>query len=330
MVHYDVITVGSATRDTFLISRDFAARLLDDQPVVVLPASAKLDVVDIANDTGGGATNAAVCFARVGLKVGCMAKIGVDSSGREVEHSLEKEGVENLLVKDKTHQTGISVVLKGPDGEDTILTHRGAGYEYSSRDFTMTGKTANWLYITSLGGDIALLSRLVKWANLEGIKVAVNPGRREIDKGTKLRRILKQVDVVIMNRAEAMRLFRSEEPRDCLRSGRESGWHTIIMTDAGQGSWVLDGSYIYRAGVYKDTKVIDRTGAGHAFGAGFISAIAKGKSLEQAISFASANATSVISYIGAKTGILRSVNADIMKIDISVFENREEFHDASH
>lgn len=318
---FDVVTIGAATQDTFLLAREFATERIHGQDVLLVPASTKLDIPDIANDTGGGATNAAVSFARVGLKVACMAKIGIDGAGREVERSLEKERVHNLLVRDRAHQTGRSVVLKGPQGEDTLLTHRGAGYEYSNHDFTMKDISCSWLYISSLAGDLSMLARLLKWADAQGVKVAVNPGQLELSKAVRLKRLLRQADVVLLNRAEAVRLFEEDDMYDLLRLSRRAGWHSVVVTDAARGSWLLDGSYVYQTGIYKDVKVIDRTGAGDAFGAGFISAIHMGKSLEHALSFAAANATSVIGYIGAKVGILRSLDVDIIKVKVSVFES---------
>ncbi len=328
---FDIISVGSVSRDVFLIARDFAAQHSHNEEFLILSANTKLDVPDIANDIGGGATNSAVSFARTGLKAACLAKVGMDGPGHEIEHGLTKEKVTSLLVKDRSHQTGLSVVLKGPSGEDTILTHRGAGYEYSNKDFQLDDLKAEWLYITSLAGNMTLLSRLVKWANLQGIRIAFNPGRLEIDRTARLVRLGKQIDVMIMNHQEAEQLFGQSDMEECLKAARRAGWHTLVITDASKGAWVLDGSYVYRTGLYKDVRVIDRTGAGDAYGAGFIAAIAKGRSIQQAMSFGAANASSVISYIGATTGILRSLDVDIMKVHISVFESADkEFHGTPH
>lgn len=325
---YDVLTVGTATRDVFLISKDFAAYEEADQPILIIPAATKIDMPDIANDIGGGAPNAAVTFARVGLKTACLSKIGVDSSGREVENLVEKEGIKSLLVKDKSHQTGLSVILKGPNGEDTMFIHRGAGYEYRPKDFALEGLHAGWMYITSLGGDLMALTRLVKWGVKEGVRMAVNPGALEIAKGRRLLRILKQVDVVLLNRHEAESLFGQTDTEAIFQSARAAGLHTVVVTNSDKGADILDGSYMYSTGVYKPVAVVDRTGAGYAYGAGLIAAIAKGRSMQQAMSFAAANATSVISYLGARVGILSNMDVDIMKVTIRVFH--EEDHDTSH
>ncbi len=324
----DVLTVGTATRDVFLISKDFAAYEQDDENYLVLPGATKIDLPDIANDIGGGAPNAAVTFARTGLKTGCLAKVGVDGPGREIETTIENEGIKSLLVKDRSHQTGLSVILKGPNGEDTMFIHRGAGYEYKPKDFDFAKIRAHWVYITSLGGDLMMLNRVVNWAAREGIRIAVNPGALEIAKPQRLLRILRKVDVVLMNHTEAAQLFGTRDQDQIFQKARAKGLHTVVVTDSKHGAHMLDGSYIYSSGIYRDVAVVDRTGAGYAYGAGLIAAIAHGRSIQQAMSYAAANATSVISYLGARVGILANMDVDIMKVSIRVFH--EEDHEASH
>ncbi len=319
MKKFDVVVVGTATRDVYLISKDFAAFDSNGEPVIVIPANTKIDMPDIASDIGGGAPNAAVTFARTGLKTACMAKVGLDGSGKETEAVLEKERITPLLIKEKSHQTGLSLVLKGPNGEDTMFVHRGAGYEYRAKDFDMSKIKAKWLYITSLGGDLSVLSRLVKWAESQDVRVAVNPGPLELSKPKRLLTVLKRADVVIVNRREAELLFDAEKVDDMLAVGRGAGLHTIVVTDSQNGATVLDGSYVYTAGIYKKVAVVDRSGAGYAYASGLIAAIMQGKTMQQAMSFAAANATSVISYLGSRVGILSSTDVDIMKVDISVF-----------
>jgi sugar/nucleoside kinase (ribokinase family) len=168
----------------------------------------------------------------------------------------------------------------------------------------------------------------VKWGVNEGVRMAVNPGALEIAKGRRLLRILKQVDVVLLNRHEAESLFGQTDTEAIFQSARAAGLHTVVVTNSDKGADILDGSYMYSTGVYKPVAVVDRTGAGYAYGAGLIAAIAKGRSMQQAMSFAAANATSVISYLGARVGILSNMDVDIMKVTIRVFH--EEDHDTSH
>ena len=78
-----------------------------------------------------------------------------------------------------------------------------------------------------------------------------------------------------------------------------------IVTDGANGVWASDGETLVRAGMYEDVPRKDTTGAGDAFGSGFLAQWALGAPLKPALLFASANSTSVIQQIGAKAGILR-------------------------
>ncbi|MCC7543793.1 carbohydrate kinase family protein [bacterium] len=316
----DVLTVGGAVNDVFLVSNEFAPVILDRQPFLRLPAAMKIDIPDIGNDVGGGAMNAAVTFARTGSRVACLAKVGADGAAQQIIHALDAEGIINRLYVDKTHQTGITIVLKGPNGEDSMLTHRGAGYEYTKAFVEQAKVDCAWVYVTSLAGSIDILADIVKQSALQGSRIAVSPGNLEISKRTRLLRILKQADVVILNQDEAELLFQVVGVKRCMKVARRAGLHTIVITEGARGSWVLDGSYLYHAPLYKKSAVVDRTGAGDAYGAGLIAAIARGKSMQEAMSFASANATSVIGYLGARAGVLRNLEVDMMDINVSIFE----------
>ena len=78
----------------------------------------------------------------------------------------------------------------------------------------------------------------------------------------------------------------------------------MIITDGNQGAIATDGSHVYRIGIYEDVKVKDSTGAGDAFGSGFLAAYANNQDFVTALTFASANSTSVVQQIGSKAGII--------------------------
>ncbi|MBR5939058.1 carbohydrate kinase family protein, partial [Candidatus Saccharibacteria bacterium] len=77
-----------------------------------------------------------------------------------------------------------------------------------------------------------------------------------------------------------------------------------IITDGPMGGIATDGNETFRFGLYEDMKPKDATGAGDAFGSGFLAHFADGKSFRESLIFASANSTSVISKVGANAGIL--------------------------
>src|SRR6266568_1207711 len=94
-VNVKILTFGAATQDVFLAGKSLHARrdVRTRDYVEQFPLGAKIEVDNVHFDTGGGATNAAVTFARQGLQVGYVGKIGHDPAGGEVIRALRREGV---------------------------------------------------------------------------------------------------------------------------------------------------------------------------------------------------------------------------------------------
>lgn len=316
-----VVTVGAATQDVFLTGAIFAAKreVKTQDYVEQFPLGGKLAVDQVYFDTGGGGSNAAVTFARQGCDVSFWGKVGHDAAGAEVIRVLRREGVAtNRVAFDLHHNTGYSAILLAPKGERTVLTYRGASHNLSASDFPIRTLEADWLYVTSLAGNFDLLSRLLKQANAKNIEVALDPGNAELAEPKQLKRLLPFVRVLKANREELSKLFGGDDPRQILKTAAKFVQYAI-MTDGGKGCYATDGATLYHAGQYKKVKVVDRLGSGDAFGSGFVAALARGGSIEEAITLASANSTSVVAQVGAKTGILHH-NARYKKMKIEVSE----------
>lgn len=303
-----IITIGAAVQDVFLSNSD-EFKPVSDQPAnevfMKLEMGAKADVNNINFSTGGGATNAAVTFTRQGINAEFMGTIADDPAGQAVLADLDKEGVGTKYVSyTDRHHTGYSVLLLAPSGERTILTYRGASTHFNSKDFDVSKADADWLYLSSMAGDMTVLNKIFTTAKKQNIKIFFNPGKGELKQTDKLKGLLEDVDVLSVNREEAKLLVNGDSLDELIRRLM----HLVpmaIISDGPNGVIASDGKTIVRAGMYEDVKVIDRTGAGDAFGSGFLSYWAKGKSLKDSIVFASANSTSVVTKIGAKEGILQ-------------------------
>lgn len=301
-----IISIGAAVQDVFLSHSDAF------KPVCVNPEEcftrlelgSKADVNHIEFTTGGGATNASVTFARQGLKAEFMGTVGHDPAGQAVLDDLDKEGVDTSKVSySEKYNTGYSVLLLAPNGERTILTYRGASTHYNAKDFDLRDSEADWLYVSSLAGSMEALDKIFTQARKLNIKIMFNPGKGELKQSAKLKALLEDVDILLVNREEMQTIVEGED----LEELAQHGLHyvpVVIVSDGPNGVVATDGKTLVRAGMYEDVKVIDRTGAGDAFGSGFLSQWAKGESLKDSIIFASANSTSVVTKIGAKTAIL--------------------------
>jgi sugar/nucleoside kinase (ribokinase family) len=302
-----IISVGAAVQDVFLSHSDEFAPVSDKaahEQFMRLELGSKADVNNITFSTGGGATNAAVTFARQGLHAVFMGTVGHDPAGLAVLDDLDKEGVDTSHISyNEKLSTGYSVLLLAPSGERTILTYRGASTHYQSKNFDLDGIEADWLYVSSMAGSFEVLDKLFTQARSKGIKIMFNPGKGELAHPDKLRTLLEDVEVLSVNKEEMQTLVEGQTSEELVIHGHNYV-PVVIVSDGPKGVVASDGKTIVKAGMYQDVKVIDRTGAGDAFGSGFLSQWSQGKSLADSVVFASANSTSVVQHIGAKTGIL--------------------------
>ncbi len=315
---YDIITIGTATRDVFLRSSvfkpikdpHFTASLGFPTGVAECFAfGGKIEIEKPVLTTGGGSTNAAVTFARQGLASAAIISIGKDEHGKAVVVDLKKENVKPIITYARDLQTSYSTLMLSETGERTILVYRGAS-DYMGRVSSAHLK-AKWAYIVPGAIPLDRMKSLVERFSAEGMRLAINPSGYYIKLGAKaLAPILDKCSVVIMNKEEAASLtgIAYDDERGIFKKIDEMIKGIAVMTDGPNGVTVSDGKVLYKAGIFKEQKLVDRTGAGDAFGSGFVaSLISAPDDIKSAIRLASANATSVVEYIGAKEGILTKV-----------------------
>lgn len=302
-----ILAIGKGTQDVFLKSDEFDPHKEGKLMYTHLPLGLKMEVEDVHFCTGGNATNVAVTFARQGIDSAYMWGLGEDPASQSILKDLDDEGVDTRhVIQSADYQSGYSVIMIATNGERTILNHRGNAFGRTGRHGFDLDAIAeyDWIYPTSLGnGGLPLLREIVDVAARHHVKVMLNPAGPELAEPDKLKTLLEEVDVLCCNKEEMRTLVAGE-------TCEELALHALhyvpvaIVSDGPNGVVATDGKTIIRAGMYEDVPVVDRTGAGDAFASGFLSQWSQGKSLREAIIFASANSTSVVTKIGAKAGIL--------------------------
>lgn len=306
---FDVITIGSATRDNFL---KMSYRLIDwpETPLkkaIVFPWGEKLGVDEVYFTIGGNAANASVTFSRQGFKTACVAKIGDDVPGREFINHLKREGVNTkLIVPTKEKPTAYSVLLLN-QGERTILNHHGASDTFTLADINWRKMKSRWWYMSLSGESDAMYLELLKFAKEKGIKLAFNPSSHHIKhKREEILASLNDLACLFLNTGEAAELvgIPFEQEREVFKKLDELTPGIVAVTDGPNGVTVSDGEFIYKAGVFPEKAVVDRTGAGDSFGSGFVAGLMRSGDIKYAIRLATANATSVVERIGATEGTL--------------------------
>lgn len=301
-----ILSIGKATQDVFLKSNEFDPHTEGKIAYTHLPLGAKMAVDDVEFSTGGNASNVAVTFARQGLHSEYMWTLGTDPASDTVLKFLDTEGVDTShVVQRDRYQAGYSTILIATNGERTILNHAGYSTNEQGKDLDFTAlEAADWVYPTSLAkGGLPLLRKIIDEAEKHNTKVILNPAGPELEHPEKLMTLLENVDVLCMNKEEMQMVVHGETSEELVRHALHY-CPVVIISDGPNGVVATDGKTIIKAGMYEDVKVLDRTGAGDAFGSGFLSRWARGASLKDSIIFASANSTSVVQYIGAKKGIL--------------------------
>jgi sugar/nucleoside kinase (ribokinase family) len=210
------------------------------------------------------------------------------------------------LVVEEGEETGVSVILVAAEGGRSVVTYRGASKMLTYKDIPWKKLKTKWLYVSSLGGRIALLEELCRFAKKQKIKLAVNPGGREIVHKERVLKCVEGAEALILNQEEAekltgtnytdMRVFKSKE---CVL-GPKIG---IITAGKLGGKVCAEGKCIY----YRSSKVkkVSSLGAGDAFGSGFVAALIHAKNLEVAVEWGKRNAESVLRFLSAKKGLLR-------------------------
>jgi sugar/nucleoside kinase (ribokinase family) len=245
--------------------------------------------------------------ARLGVKTAIVTTLGGDSAGNQIVEKLEKvKVVMDYVIQQPVAGSNFSTVINY-GGERTIFTYHAP----RSYEFPVHLPVTPWVYLTSMGESFQpFYNHFVDFAHQNlGTKIAFNPGSRQIRSGIEtLKPVLEITHIVYVNRQEAEILTGMEDThgndKDLLKALSSLGPKISIITDGANGSFVYDGTKFLKAGILP-VDPYERTGAGDAFGSGCISALIKGKPLEEALLWGTVNSASVIGYIGSQKGLLK-------------------------
>lgn len=308
---YDIITIGSATRDVFIKSamlKKIADPSSETGQSESLPLGSKIEIKELVMASGGGGTNSAVTFARQGFGVACIAVVGEDMEGDEIIKELQAERVNtDNIQKHNDDHTAYSVILVDSAGERTILSYKGEGQHFDVTKVNFDVLEADWFYLDSMGGHLDLFEKAVSYAVSKNIKIACNPGGKELALGWDiLQPLLRYIDVYITNKEEAAQLtgIKSDDPGAIMEKLSAVVKGRVIITNGRDGAWLRDADHMLTIAT-PDAPRVDATGAGDAFGSGFVAEYMRSNDITRALQFATANATSVVGQFGAKAGILK-------------------------
>lgn len=299
---YQVITIGSALVDVFIHTHQF--ELMDTPRGTLLCQlhGSKTEVDNFEVFTGGGGSNTAVGFARLGFKTGVICETGRDNFSHLVIKDLKDNGVDtSLVISEKAEKTGGSVILICENGERSILVHRGASALLDPFDVSAYWLSqAELVHLGSIGGRKKTLEKIfLSISKSESTKLSWNPGKAELmmlaDRDLLARDVPCEIFVV---NDEEWELIQDVQ-------GAILNQFPYVVVTAGK-----KGGEVYYQGKHElhfpalSSSVVDTTGAGDSFCVGFVSGLLWQKTPKEAAILGTKNAASVVAKYGAKAGLL--------------------------
>lgn len=324
----NILTIGSAAQDIFIHYDESLVDVLQKEGALhsylLLQEGTKIEVDDLTHATGGGATNTAVSFSRLGFNASCLCKVGIDSAAETVRKKLLEEHVNiSPIVSTELHNTGTSFILPCPSGDRTIFAYRGANAHLEKKDLPHTLNGYTDIYITSLSGNSSRqLLPLCVAAQEANVSISINPGGSQLAAGAQtLKEALPYINTFIVNSEEALLFMQAFEqplqeeacaahkplPQSFLNryfsTIRSASNCIAVITNGADGVYVADGNSVYYAQSLC-VPVLNSIGAGDAFGSCFAASLMNGMSTTQAMQAGIINACSVITQLDAKMGLL--------------------------
>lgn len=254
----------------------------------------------IHRSTGGSAGNTVCALAALGANPGFIGKVGQDETGAFFGDTLRQRGV-NALLATCDLPSGIASTFISTHGERTFGTYLGAAATLRAEDLSRKMFAGyNYLYIEGyLLQDHDLMLRAVQLAKEEGLQVCLdmasyNVVEAERDFFDQL--IVKYVDIVFANESEAL-AYTGKAPHEALEEIASKCSIAVVKTGK-EGSLVKKGTEVIQLLSCPIDNVLDTTGAGDFYAAGFMYGLTCGYSLEKCVQISTILATAVIQEVG--------------------------------
>jgi len=279
---FDIISIGNINIDLSFY--------VDKIPEVDYEVLADLEIFH-----GGAAANFAVAASRLGLKVGIIGCVGNDYFGKKAIEELEKEGVITNFIRMVNEKiTGMVCVIVEKNGNRRMLAYRGAN-EYLDKVVDEFIDKIHCKYVQLCNVNKRVFTKVKE--KIRKMKISLDPGGRIVELSLN---DLEGIDLLLLNEVECKKLTNMN-----YKEGAKllSKYVNIVVVKIGEkGAYLFDGNKEIEMPAIK-VNVVDTTGAGDAFNAGFITGLIKGLSLKECLHWGIATASLKIQKKGARNGL---------------------------
>jgi len=301
---YDLISVGTISIDLYFLGKSFTFK--DNRFALAL--GGKYQAENFYLSVGGGGTNVAIGVAKHGYKVGILGKIGNNPFKKIIVDYLKDHQISLNLIDFEDNYYNLSTILLTQKGERTILHYSTPHQHLFSSTNPLIGITrTKMVYLGNLP-EVSLTQRIkfLKFLKKHNIARIVNLGVFDCRRPkNQIKEILEEVDILIVNGHEFSELVKAQYA-DIHFYEDVISWYIpylkekiVVITNGEKGSYAYHQGKVFFQKALKPAKILDTTGAGDGFTAGFISEFLASKDLVKSLKKGALYASCILGKIGA-------------------------------
>ncbi len=283
MKKYDLICVGHVVVDLYFKADNFTF----EKDRFQLALGGKYFSDEFRTLVGGGGANVAIGARKCGLKVGLIAKIGQGPFKKIIAQRLKQVGISQEMCIFEKDYANVSVILMKGAGERTVINYE----KHQQSMLKKKNQIRNFargraLYMGNLL-DIELKERvaILKYVKEKKVLTFLNLGASDCDRSmSQLRPLIALTDVLIQNTHEFAQLVKTPRTKinfekNIVKQYPLFAGKTVVITDGAHGSYGYTQKETFHVGAFQPKKIIDTTGAGDGYTAGFLASYLKNYNL---------------------------------------------------
>ena len=298
-----IVDVICRVKDDFLIKNNLTKstmKLVDEAELKNLLSNLKIE----ETISGGSVANSIVGLAQLGNDVGFIGKICDDELGNKYEEGLKKEKVKYFYSKKKEKlPTGTCLVLITPDSERTMCTFLGIANKINEKDIDINSiKKSEIVFLEGYLWDGNEQKKAIEKAiNISNISAMSLSDKFCVDrhKNDFLGLVKNKLDITFANEQEIHSLIDAKNFDDVISFGKNLG-KILVITRGEKGSIVINRNEVIQCGIQKNLKIVDLTGAGDLFAAGFLHGYINKLSNKDSLAKGTEMSSKIIQKIGAR------------------------------
>ena len=254
--------------------------------------------------SGGSVANSIVGLSQLENKVGFIGKVNEDDLGNRYEEGLKKEKVEYFYSKKKEQlPTGTCLILITPDSERTMCTFLGTAGKINENDVDINAVKNSEItflegYLWDEGEPKAAFNKAISMSKKNAMSLS-DQFCVDRHKTSFFDLVKNKLNITFANEQEILSLINAKSFDEVISFGKQIG-KLIVITRGKKGSLAINRGEVYECDSKKNLKIIDLTGAGDLFAAGFLQGHINGLMIENSLQMGTDMSSKIIQKIGAR------------------------------